>query len=289
MSPNSPTVHVIMACHNRRSLTVRAVRGVAASAAGAGARMTITVFDDGSNDGTAEALYKLGLRIDVIRGDGSAFWARGMATAEARVLARSDVRDNDVVLWINDDVDLDIGAIRAMRDSLEVVPRAVLVGAMKDPSTAEITYSGMDRAGVHPLRFEMVPPTTALRPVDTFNGNFVAVPVQVARLLGGIDGTFAHALADIDYGLRCGRLNVPVLLLPGSHGACPRNPPPPPESILKAWKRFTSVKGGGHLDSMQRFIRKTGRHTWPVWVILTYAKWWLRNLCLGCRLSLTRF
>lgn len=275
MSTVLPTVHVIMACHNRRELTVRAVSAITTSAAAAGLSITITVFDDGSTDGTAEALRSLCLNITVLRGDGSAFWARSMATAEAHVLTQEDVPDGDLILWINDDVDPDVGAVSALVSAARAAPGAVLVGAVRDPSSGEVTYSGMTRAGLHPLRFVPVAPSKSLRAVDTSNGNLVAVPVHVARQLGGIDGEFSHALADIDYGLRCGRSDIPVLLLPGTHGTCSRNPPPPAESGLKAWKRFTSVKGGGHFASSRRIIRKSNPYTWPLWISATYAKWWI--------------
>lgn len=275
MKPTTPTIHVIMACHNRRELTVRAAKATAISAGLAGSPITITVFDDGSTDGTVDALRALDSRIHVLRGDGSAFWARSMAIAEAHVLTQRDVADGDLMLWINDDVDPDTGAVSALLSAADTAPGAVLVGAMRDPSSGEVTYSGMTRAGLHPLRFATAAPSVSVRAVDTSNGNLVAVPVHVARRLGGIDGGFSHALADIDYGLRCGRSNIPVLLLPGTHGTCSRNPSPPAESVLNAWRRFTGVKGGGHFSSVRRIIRKSNPYTWPLWIGVTYAKWWI--------------
>lgn len=275
MMTTPPIIHVIMACHNRQALTVRAASAIATSAAEAGSPITITVFDDGSTDGTAEALRALGLNILVLRGDGSAFWAHSMAIAEAHVLTRDDLRDGDLIVWLNDDIDPDVNAVPTLLGAANAAPDAVLVGAMRDPSSGEVTYSGMTRAGRHPLRFAIAAPSNSARAVDTFNGNLVAVPVSVARQLGGIDGWFSHSLADIDYGLRCGRADVPVLLLPHTHGTCARNPPPPEESALRAWRRFTGVKGGGHFASMRRIIRKSHRFTWPLWITATYAKWWI--------------
>lgn len=275
MTTVPPTIHVIMACHNRRELSVRAARAIAASAAEAAAPITITVFDDGSTDGTAEALLALGSNITVLRGDGSAFWAYSMAAAEAHVLTRDDIPEDDLIVWLNDDVDPDVGAVPALLRAATTAPGAVLVGAMRDPFSGEVTYSGMRRAGLHPLRFATVEPTDPARAVDTSNGNLVAVPVRIARRLGGIDGGFSHSLADIDYGLRCGRAEIPVLLLPHTHGACPRNPAPPQESALKAWRRFTGIKGGGHFASTRRIVRKSNPYTWPLWISATYAKWWI--------------
>lgn len=270
-----PTAHVIMACHNRRELTVRAARAIALSAAEADSPITITVFDDGSTDGTADALQALDPGITVLTGDGSAFWARSMAEAEAHVLQQGNVDESDLIVWLNDDVDPDVSAVSELLRAVHDAPDSVLVGAMRDASSGEVTYSGMVRAGRHPLRLETVAPNSSAQSVDTSNGNLVAVPVRIARLLDGIDGGFSHALADIDYGLRCGRLGVPVLLLPGTLGTCSRNPAPPKESVLQAWRRFTGVKGGGHFGSTRRVIRKSNPYSWPFWISATYAKWWI--------------
>lgn len=278
MKTGAPTLHVIIACHNRCELTVRAASAMVTAAAKADAALTITVFDDGSTDGTADALHNLDLDIDILRGDGSAFWARGMALAEAHVLANPTLPNDDLILWLNDDVDPDPNSVRTIVDYARTSPDTVLVCATNDPSTRELTYSGMSRAGLHPLRFATVPPLTVIRPVDTFNGNLVAVPVRIARQLGGIDGEFSHALADIDYGLRCGRRNIPVILLPGTHGTCPRNSFPPHESTLDAWRKFVGIKGGGHFASIQRILYKSNPHTWWLWIGVTYTKWWITRI-----------
>ncbi|MBB5642395.1 glycosyltransferase family 2 protein [Cryobacterium roopkundense] len=270
-------LHVIMACHNRRDLTVGAVRSAVLAAKAAHVAVDFTIYDDGSTDGTAEALANLGAHITVLSGDGSAFWARSMARAEADVLARvgADARPDDRIVWLNDDVILDETAFQAVDAT---GPDAVSVGAMRDATSGEITYGGLVKTGWHPLRFDGVNPGAQPLPIDSFNGNLVFVPVHVAVRLGGIDGEYSHALADIDYGLRCGRGNIPVLLLPSSLGVCARNPPEPNDGVRRQWRRFVGVKGGGHLSSLTRMVKKGAPRQWPLYVSATYIFWWVRHL-----------
>ncbi len=148
--------------------------------------------------------------------------ARSMHEAEKYVLERGAALDSDFLLWLNDDVDLDQASLQALLRAAE--PRHVTVGATLDPGNGSVTYSGLRRSGLHPLGFQRVDPTGASSTVDTFNGNCVLVPVGLARSIGGIDGRFSHGLADIDYGLRCRRLNIPVVLAPRPIGYCARNP-----------------------------------------------------------------
>jgi GT2 family glycosyltransferase len=268
---------VIIACHNRRELTVRCIEKAQAAADYAGARISFTVFDDGSSDGTAEALTKMPASLRIMHGDGSAYWASGMAQAEASVLADADVADDGLLLWLNDDVALDIAAFAKLRATIAGAPGSVIVGAVRDPLSGNTTYSGMRRAGIHPLRFEIVAPKDNPQSIDAFNGNLVIVPVAVARHMGGIDGGFSHAFADIDYGLRCRRANVDVLLAPQTYGNCPRNEIPLRREVWADWLAFTGPKGGGNYSSVRRILGKGNPRSWPLFMAATYGLWWARR------------
>ena len=127
------------------------------------------------------------------------------------------------------------------------------------------------------MRFALVAPNDSLQSIDTFNGNLVMVPVSVARLLAGLDGGFSHALADIDYGLRCGRSNVNVLLAPMTYGNCPRNAVPPRGDLWADWLAFIGPKGGGNCTSVRRILRKSNPRSWPLFMAGTYVLWWVRR------------
>lgn len=269
---------VIIAFHNRKALTLRAVDSVAKSVSRTGQAVRFVTFDDGSVDQTAEALLKTGYSIEIIQGDGQAYWAGGMAIAEKRALDLRDSSPDDCIVWLNDDIVVHPEAFASIIDLRKQWPDAVIVGAMSDPMTGETTYSGLNRAGMHPLNFGLVSPSGSPQLVKTFNGNLVVVPRKVAAKLGGIDGGFAHGLADIDYGLRCGRLNVPVILAPKSLGVCAKNPPATPISLPRDWAAFRSAKGGGNYQSMRRILRRSNRRTWLLPIVVSYTLWWLRGL-----------
>lgn len=278
---------VLMASYNRRDLTVQCIVRAQAAAAVAGAEISFTLFDDGSSDGTVEVLSTFGPSVKILRGDGSAYWARSMALAEADVLASSSDDTEHHLVWLNDDVTLDANAFLLLSETVTAHPRSVVVGATRDPQSSEITYSGMRKAGLHPLKFDLVAPTAHAQRVETFNGNLVIVPIAVARDMGGIDGGFSHALADIDYGLRCHRANVPVILAPFSYGTCSRNMPMLPGRIRQDWAKFIGPKGGGNYSSLRRILVKSNSRSWPVIIASTYGLWWLRRMSMKLRRELT--
>jgi len=269
-------LHVVIACRNRRDLTVRAITTFAAAATAVGANADFTVFDDGSTDGTAEALAALELPVARIAGDGSAFWSRSMADAEGHILDAQG--DDGYVVWLNDDVELDDDFLEVALAAADTVPSAVLVGAMRDPDTGQLTYSGVRSVGFHPLRAVLVEPNGTLQSVDTFNGNLVFVPVEIARAIGGIDGSLSHFGADTDYGFRVREGGFELLLLPRIVGSCAHNPVRPLGPVMDEWRMFVGVKGGGNYNTLKRILQKRHPYTWLGYIFVTYSHWWARRL-----------
>lgn len=273
------TLHVIIASHNRRELTVRAVERAAESASRAGLSIRFVVYDDGSSDGTADALRAMTTPVTVLEGDGTAFWAASMSVAEDH--AMRGARDDDWIVWMNDDILIDLDSLERIHPHLSAHPQSVFVASFHEPGAATISYGGQRRISrIHPLRVKPAPPEHVIAPIDTMNGNLVFVPVSVVKAIGGIDGSFAHAAADTDFGLRCGKQGVPVLLLPGTYGSCARNPVATGRRLAR-WRAFTGPKGGGHPATLRRILRKHAPLHWPLLWSATYGLWWARQLGSG--------
>jgi len=271
-------VEFLVAAHNRRDLTVRAITGALASAQAAGVTAHATLFDDGSTDGTPEAVTAAsGDAVEILRGDGSAFWARSMAATERRALERKGIQAPTVLVWLNDDVSLDLDALPRLLTVHRENRQRILVGSMRDPESGETTYGGMRRNGRHPLAFALVEPGAEPIAVAAMNGNLVLVPAATARVLGGIDGEFSHSLADIDYATRSAREGTPVMLAPGTFGTCPRNTVHSARGLREEWSAFTSTKGGGNSRSTARILRRLAPATWWLWWTATYVVWWARR------------
>lgn len=266
---------MILACHNRRALTVRGISAFARAAKLAGVDADYSVFDDGSTDGTAEALAALHMPITRIAGDGSAYWSHSMSVAEAHALR---TYDDGYLVWLNDDVELDEDAIEVALAAIHRAPAAVLLGAMREPATGRITYAGQRRRGIFPLDFVNVAPNGTLRPIENMCGNFVLVPIALARRLGGIDGGFPHGFADWDYGVRVHDAGFELLLLPRVVGSCAANPGRPRGSVVDDWRAFLGVKSEGNYTAMKRILRKWHPHIWVGYMVLIYLRWWCRRL-----------
>lgn len=273
--------HVIMASYNRCNTTLRAIESLKTAAGLAKVDLAVTLYDDASTDNTRTLVSMQFPEVAIIPGTGSAFWAHSMYQAEQRILNRTSssvLADNEYVVWFNDDVDLDPDAFVRLAGVVSTHHTSVIVCGMRDPISRQTTYSGFHRLGRHPLRLGLVEPGPTVRPVDTFNGNLVLVPMNIAISLESIDGEYAHAFADIDYGYRAKAAGVSVLLAPGTYGTCPRNPGRKWSGVREEWRSFTGVKGGGHPGSIRKILRVGAPRTYPFYFCAIYLLWWLRSM-----------
>jgi GT2 family glycosyltransferase len=272
------TFRFLVAVHNRRATTLRCLESLRVAVEQAGVTIHVYLFDDGSTDGTADAVLERYPDTTVLYGDGNNYWAASMAQVEQRAAMEADPAD--VLVWLNDDVVLDPDALARVAEAHVSNPSRVLVFTVRDPDSDQPTYGGFVRSRhPHPLRFRLMEPDAErLVPLETFNGNLVVVPKQVLVELGGIDGGFPHAWGDIDFGLRLTRANQPALLAPGTYGTCPRNPPAPRASPLVEWRRFRDVKGEGNFASHRRLLSRVIGRRWPWPIAASYLVWWLRRI-----------
>lgn len=216
-------VTAVLCCHNRKDKTLACAEGLYGLRRADGCSLGVVVVDDGSTDGTAEELALLYPGVDLIRGDGSLYWCGGMRVGWRRAAEG----DPDYYLLVNDDTELETGALEAL---LAVVggadERVIGVGAIRAPETGLGTYGGWRRKG----GLRMVPPSGRVESCDTFNANCVLVPRVVYREMGVFHDAYTHAMGDFDYGFQACRRGIKVLQTSGFVGTCERN------SLANTWR-----------------------------------------------------
>lgn len=258
-------VAVLIACHNRRQITIRCLEKLY-DACPNDWILEIYLVDDGSTDGTAEAVKNFDMGINLLVGDGSWYWAYSMHYAEASI-----DKPCDAILWVNDDIELYPDSLKRVSELHKKHLNSILVGQFCETNSNKITYGGLKKYDRHPLHFEQVFSFNEPNCVDTFNGNFVFIPKNLADMIGPIDGQFGHAYADIDYGLRARRLDISLLVIPGFLGTCDKIPQIEPSRRISKFRYLTSVKNLPP-KSQYRFLRRHGNWTWPVYFIFPYIK-----------------
>lgn len=225
MTQSLPIIAIVLACYNRKAMTLRCLTSVASAGIGR-AQLAVYLFDDASPDGTAEAVQTAFPQVQVINGDGHQFWCGGMRQA----MAAANRTRYDYLLWLNDDVELKPDFIDLLLDSHAMATQKhglgphVIIGPVVDPITQKITYSGFRRTStIHPAKFAHVIPSGALQGCDTMNGNCVLFPAALVAKVGEIDRAYSQQIGDADYGYRCLEAGARLWVAPRWVGTCASN------------------------------------------------------------------
>lgn len=222
---NSARIAVLMTCFNRRDLTIGCLETLRDQAHFR--EEDLFLVDDGSRDGTGEAVLAAMPGANVIRGDGSLFWNGGMRLAWDS--AKASGRHFDFYLWLNDDVRLAPGTLAMLvEDADAVAPRGaavIVAAALTEPGKDTITYGAHVRPDARkPLRLSMVAPQGRPTPVDTISGNVVLISAAAEAKLGNMHPGFEHIYGDLDYGFRARAAGIPMALASRLGGTCGANP-----------------------------------------------------------------
>ncbi len=290
------SIAVILTCFNRRETTLacldrlRQQTAVAEELGGQEgstlAKLTVFLVDDGSTDGTSEAVRAAHPEVRIIPGSGDLFWNRGMHKSWSAAI---DSGGFDHYFLLNDDTILFPDALEQL---IQVAERpedgskgvGLAVGATTDPATGEFTYGGYVRDSKwNPMRLRHRELSGTER-VETMNCNAVLVPDAVVQSIGQMDPTFHHSWGDIDLGYRASKagfvLSVPTVPV----GHCEPNPKGTDghhnvELGLKERIAFINSIRGLNKSDWRHLVRKHGGPLWPVvWVspyvnlFVTYAR-----------------
>jgi GT2 family glycosyltransferase len=125
-------------------------------------------------------------------------------------MAEAEKIKYDFLLWLNDDVELNDDFIPVLLASYDRAKKEhgelnVIIGAVADPMSGSLTYSGYRRLSrIHPAKLDKVQPDpNRLVQCDTMNGNCVLFPSQIVKMVGEIDRAYIQTIGDVDYGYRC--------------------------------------------------------------------------------------
>ena len=209
-------IAVLVACHNRLEKTIRGLRSLFVAEGTAresfhGLQLTVYLVDDGSTDGTSEAVAAAFPRVEIIKADGTLFWAKSMNLAWRQAADKH----YDAYLWFNDDVILYPDSITTILGDFTKHP-SVIVGACKDPNSGGMSFGASDACDK-----KIEPCGIPVRADGWLNGNVVLVSSETSELAGIISDSYSHARADYDYAERLRKSGVSFYASSAYVGVCP--------------------------------------------------------------------
>lgn len=260
------TVSILLTCFNRREQTLECLRLLARQKP-CGASLNYFLVDDGSTDGTAEAVAREFPEVRILQGDGSLYWCGGMRLA----WRTAAVSDPDYYLLLNDDTHL---YPEALPELLALTPspdqEIIAVAAICHPDTGEGTYGGRRR------KTGLVRAAGKPEKCDTFNGNCVLISRAVYAQRGVLHDCFTHGMGDFDYGFQSTKRGILVIQSPNYLGTCADNPLTGTwlDRTLtrkKRWRILASSKYHPFFEWME-YNRRNSGITWPLATITPWIR-----------------
>lgn len=208
------TISAILTCFNRRDQTLECLRDLFSQSLPQEISVRAVVMDDGSSDGTGDAVRSQFPEVTVLTGNGTRFWCGGMRAA----WKKAALTEPDYYLLLNDDTLLDEGALHTlMRIVGNPDARVIAVAAIRDPETGKHNYGGILQDN------SLAPISDRSEICATFNANAVLISRAVYQEIGGFHESYTHAMGDFDYGFEASRHGIRVIQSAESLGTCKRN------------------------------------------------------------------
>jgi GT2 family glycosyltransferase len=247
-------IAVLITCHNRCAKTLAALTSLFEAAVPEQSVWQVFLVDDGSTDGTTNAVRFQFPQVTIIHGDGSLYWCGGMRRAW---IEASKQLDYDAYLWLNDDTVLFPNALMLLCHTWEslhnsVQREVVVCGSTTDSSRQYCTYGGRQLTG------PLITPNGTPEPVQLTNGNILLIPREIFREVGNLSAHFTHSIGDFDYSLRVVKKGYSCWIAPEYVGICDSGSSPawtnPNVPLSKRISNLYSPKGGTYAPEYLRFI-----------------------------------
>ncbi len=269
-------IAVLMTCHNRRDTTLACLDALFKQELPNALAFEVYLVDDGSKDGTGEAVIRRYPSVRVIKGSGNLYWCGGMRLAWTEAMKKN----YDYYLWLNDDTVLFAHALSTLIVTAQTFRDrhncdSIVVGSVMEPTTGLYSYGGSIQIKQHSLNLRNVIPTDSIQECDTFNGNLVLIPRQVAYENGNLCTHYTHAIGDTDYGLRARMQGIPIRVAPKYLGQCKGNPRSPwtdPQiPLIERIKYLYSPKGLPPRE-WRIFTKQHYGKAWPLYFIKVHLR-----------------
>ncbi len=254
MSSDKIKVEIVSAVHNRREITLQCLRSIRRLNSES-LNIHTVVVDDGSTDGTFEAITENFPEVQVVKGDGNLWYTEGI-----NVGIRAALKHNpDYVLMINDDQIFDSPAVEYLVETAEKYPRSVVGSLLLLWDTPHKLFQVAPRwetfSGGWRHWYQQTIWTLPQKPwqVELIVGNCLLVPVQAFAEEGLMDSKRYPNFGDAEYTPRLRKKGWKLLIEPRARVFCQPNNIPAKVKKMSLKEKFDALFINlGHIHNLRR-------------------------------------
>lgn len=186
------STHIILPVHNRRETTLKCLAHLKKQ--GDLNAYHIIVIDDGSTDGTSQAIASQYPTVHLLKGDGNLWWTGAIKLGMEYAVSKG----SRYCVWLNDDTLPEANSIRSLIEHCDKHSKTIAAANVLDPHTHKPSYGGVIRQ-----RLKVVPifsKKTELTLCDGLSGNLVCIPSGLIHAIGYPNSAMCpHYYGDVIY------------------------------------------------------------------------------------------
>lgn len=277
-------IAALYTCFNRKEKTLKSLETLykAVNKSTRPISASIYLTDDGSTDGTSEAVSKQFPEVHILKGDGNLFWAKGMHNSWSKALEKN----YEGYLLLNDDVEIYNNIfdelIAAHEYSIKTYDKpGIYIGPTENKEEGKLTYSGSLILNKFLYTQKRLTPNGTFQKCDLANANIMLVSNAVVQKIGLLSKEYSHGMADYDYTLTANKYNFPVLITKNYCGHCINDHKDKYEDFgektLAERKKILYSPTGLAYDSYLKYMRKFFPLRYPIVAFFGWFKLYFPN------------
>jgi len=270
-------VAALYTCHNRKEKTLNSIRSLREAYTFSNKIDSLDVYltDDGSTDGTSEAIKIFFPDVIIIKGSGNLFWTEGMRSSWKEALKK----EYDAFLLLNDDVELYKNMFDELLEGHQYCidtfgKSGIYLGATEDKTSNKLTYSGSIITNKFLYKRKRLAPNGQYQRCHLGNANIMLVPSSIVEHIGILSTGYSHGMADYDYTLTANSNGIPVLIAKNFCGHCVNDHKDHYEGFInksfEERKKVINSPTGLALNSYKIYMRKFFPYRYP---FVTFFGW----------------
>ena len=208
-------IAIVLPVHNRKDDTMNCLRQLQ-DIKMEGFQIEVVIIDDGSTDGTAEAVSRAYPDATILQGDGNLWWAGGVNTGFEYALQN----DHDFVYTTNDDIEYFSDTLQVLYDTLKDKRDAVCCSTFLRKGNGDyVVYAGFRSHGFFkrlrsPIRGPYLESYAGqIVEADTLSTKSTLIPNGIIKDVGYFDSKhFPHNYSDFNFFERVKRKGYALLV-----------------------------------------------------------------------------
>jgi GT2 family glycosyltransferase len=249
-------LEIVTPVHNRRDETLRCLKSLSRSKLD-GVHAHVIIVDDGSTDGTAEAVRENYPDVEIVNGDGNLWYTAGTN----RGLEAALRHEPDYVLAINNDSIFDEDCVRSLVECAEANPRSVVGSLLLNWEQPHRIFQVAPKWNVWGGGYRHWAHQTVWTipecpwEVELIVGNCVLYPAEAIREAGLMEEKKLVQYGDAEYTPRMRRRGWRLLIEPRARVFCQPNAPVTGFRKLTFAQKFKEIflKPSGPYSLMRRY------------------------------------